>query len=206
MEEEIRIQPRKMTISSIFLVPTMGIERQKLNKNGFVNSYLFCDIIPIDFDNYCLYLLFKIGENNSSFEEFLVFLKQNIQGEIIYEYETVDNFFIIVCKLDEVLNEDIEKILNGNYSKISDKLLNRIPKFINIDTRFGKTKEYSFAYMIYKKNKILKEMWEKILDIKLDEDSEVWDKKTIEDETLSFQKIAEMEEYLKTLKIQKNEK
>jgi hypothetical protein len=206
MGEEIKIQPRKMTISSIFLVPLLGIDRTKLNANGYVNSYLFCNIIPIDFDNYCLYLLFKISENNSEFEEFLIFLKQNIKGEIIYEYETVDSFFILVYKLEDEINEDIEKILNGDYSKISDKLLNKIPKFININTRFGKTKEYSFAYMIYKKNKILREMWEKILDIKLDEESEVWDKKSIEDETLTFKKIEEMEEYLKKLKMQKNEK
>lgn len=205
MDEEIKIQPRKMTISSIFLVSTLNIERAKLNKNGFVNSYLFCNILPIDFDNYCLYLLFKMSQNQNDFEEFILYVKDLLKEKIVYEYETIDNFFILVYKLDDSLNEDIQKILDGSYSKIGQNLLDRIPKFITINTRFGKTKENSFAYMIYKKDKILREMWEKILSIKLDEDSEVWDKKSIEDETLSFEKIAEMEEYLSKLKNLKNE-
>ena len=59
----------RKTITSIFMVPTLGINREKLVENGYINGYLSDSRRDVQHRN-VVYLLFKPA-NLDKFREFL---------------------------------------------------------------------------------------------------------------------------------------
>ena len=59
----------KKTITSIFIVPTLSIGKEKLVDNGFINGYIKDGRREIQYNN-AVYLLFK-PENLDKFKDFL---------------------------------------------------------------------------------------------------------------------------------------
>ena len=59
----------KKTITSIFIVPTLSIPKEKLADNGYINGYIKDGKREIQYEN-AVYLLFK-PENLDKFRDFL---------------------------------------------------------------------------------------------------------------------------------------
>ena len=89
---------KKWTISSIFLLPTLRLNREKLKEFGFENAYIKDIEKEGEYEN-CLFLLFK----PSDYDGFMDFVEReydNKDSGILEDYDYAGGFVILVYKLD----------------------------------------------------------------------------------------------------------
>jgi len=177
------------TITSIFIVPTLSIAREKLADNGYINGYIKDGMRDIQYKN-AVYLLFK-PENLDKFKEFLDEEYERTKS-IIDDYDYEDGYVVLVYKLNTIYQKDFKLVKQGKYSKTSKQFQELFPKTMRvyISTNTFETK-LTLQYRIFNKTEDLKEFWEEKIDMKLDEDSEVWTMFVEDKEILNLEKIKE---------------
>ena len=179
---------RKHTITSIFIVPTLSIGREKLIDNGFVNGYIKDGMRDTQYEN-AVYILFK-PEN---LDKFRVFLDREYERtkSIIDDYDYEDGYVVVVYEINSKLKNDIELIKQGKYSKTSPAFQGIFPKVVKIKKNGLQKDEISLQYRVFNKTEDLVQFWEDKLGIELPEDLEVWHGFFEEFETLDLIKIKE---------------
>lgn len=176
----------KKTITSIFMVPTLKIDRNKLIENGFINGYLSDERRDVQHRN-AVCLLFK-PTNLDKFREFLVDETERTNN-IIDDYDYEEGYVVIVYKLDDKWKEDFMLIREGLYSRTSEDFQKMFSKVIKIVKNGLHKDEISLQYRIFRKTDDLKQYWEDRLDIVFTDDMEVWDGFDSTKETLNLDKI-----------------
>ena len=178
----------KKTITSIFIVPTLSIGKEKLVDNGFINGYIKDGGREVQYDN-SIYILFK-PENLDKFKEFLDEEYERTKS-IIDDYDYEDGYVVVVYQLNSKLDKDIELIKQGKYSQTSPKFQEIFPKIVKLKRNGLLKDEVSLQYRIFNKTKDLIQFWEDKLDIEFDYSYEVWDGFFEENETLNLDKLKE---------------
>ena len=178
----------KKTITSIFIVPTLSIGKEKLVDNGFINGYIKDGEREVQYDN-SIYILFK-PENLDKFKEFLDEEYERTKY-IIDDYDYEDGYVVVVYQLNSKLDKDIELIKQGKYSQTSPKFQEIFPKIVKLKRNGLLKDEVSLQYRIFNKTKDLIQFWEDKLDIEFDDSYEVWDGFFEENETLNLDKLKE---------------
>ena len=174
------------TITSIFIVPTLSISREKLADNEFINGFIKDDRKDIQYNN-AVYLLFK-PNNLDKFREFLDEEYERTK-QIIDDYDYEDGYVVVVYTLNDKLKEDIKLIKQGKYSRTSAKFQEIFPKIIKTK-KFGYSRdEISLQYRIFNKTEDLRKYWEDLIGISLDDSMEMWEGFFEERETLNLDKI-----------------
>jgi hypothetical protein len=178
----------KKTITSIFIVPTLSINKEKLADNGYINGYIKDGRKEIQYDK-SIYLLFK----PKNLGRFRIFLDEEYERtkQIIDDYDYEDGYVVIVYKLNEKLDSDIELIKQGKYSQTSPKFQEIFPKIVKINKSGTHKDEISLQFRIFNKTKDLRKYWEDKLGVDFDEDMEVWEGFFEENETLNLEKLIE---------------
>lgn len=179
----------KKTITSIFLVPTLSIGREKLIDNGFINGYIKDDRREVQYDG-CIYLLFKPKD----LDKFRFFLDDEYDRtkQIIDDYDYEDGYVVVVYELNQKLESDVELIKQGKYSKTSKKFQEIFPKIVKIKKNGLHRDEISLQYRVFNKTEDLKQYWEDKLGMELDENIEVWEGFFEDNESLNLDKIKEL--------------
>lgn len=182
---------RRNTITSIFLVPTLKINRDKLKSNNFINGYIE-DIRRDAQYKDAVYLLFKPAD----LDKFRVFLdEQQTRKDILDDYDYEDGYVVVVYKLNSKWKKDFALIKEGLYSKTSKEFQNTFPKIINVTTEYGGTKQTpALQHRIFSRSSQLIEFWEEKLDVKFTEDMEVWDGFDFKKEILDLDIVKQEEE------------
>jgi len=178
----------KKTITSIFMVPTLKINRDKLKENGYLNGYMSDVRRDVQYQN-AVYLLFQ-PSNLDKFREFLDGEAERTK-QIIDDYDYEDGFVVLVCKLNPKFKKDFKLIKQGKYSKTSKGFQDLFPKVVKILRNGLQKDEPSLQLRIFKKTEDLKEFWEEKLDVTFDENYEVWDGWDEQREVLNLDKIKE---------------
>ena len=176
----------KKTITSIFIVPTLSIGREKLGDNGFINGYIKDGRKDVQYEG-CVYLLFK-PENLDKFREFLDVEYERTKS-IIDDYDYEDGYVVIVYMLNSKLEKDFDLIKQGKYSKTSSAFQSIFPKIVKLKRNNLYKDEISLQYRIFNKTEDLKKYWEDKFDAELDADMEVWSTFIEEDEILNLDKL-----------------
>lgn len=178
----------KKTITSIFMVPTLKINRDKLKRNGFVNGYILDCEKEFPYEN-CVYVLFK----PDNIENFRDFLQDEYERTIsvIEDYDYKDGYVVVVYQLDEKFEKDFKLIKQGKYSKTSKQFQEIFPRIVKIKHEGLNRDEISLQYRIFNKTDDLREYWENKIGITFDENMEVWTGWNEEKETLNIQKLKE---------------
>ena len=170
------------TITSIFMVPTLKIPKEQLEKNNFINGYIKDLNRDVQYEN-AVYLLFK-PENIDIFREFVDSEYERTQA-LIDDYNYDDKHIVLVYQLDNNFKNDFELIKQGKYSKTSKEFQNLIPEDKEFYIKGKQIKKKSLQYNIFNKTKELLEYWEEILDVQFKEEYELWYKFKEESETLN---------------------
>ena len=178
----------KKTITSIFIVPTLSIGKERLVDNGFINGYIKDGSRDVQYEN-SVYVLFK-PENLDKFREFLDSEYERTK-QIIDDYDYEDGYVVVVYMLNEKLENDIELIKQGKYSQTSPKFQEIFPKVVKVKKNGLYKDEISLQYRIFNKTQDLKKFWEDKIGVTLDPDMEVWDGFFEENETLNLDKLKE---------------
>jgi hypothetical protein len=181
----------KKTITSIFMVPTLKINRDKLKENGYLNGYMSDVRRDVQYQN-AVYLLFQ-PSNLDKFREFLDGEAERTK-QIIDDYDYEDGFVVVVYTLDKKWKKDFALVREGLYSRTSKEFQDSFPKVIKIIKNGLHRDEISLQFRIFNKTDDLRSYWEDRLDMEFTEDMEVWDGFDIENEVLDLDKIKQIEE------------
>ena len=100
----------KKTITSIFIVPTLSIGKERLLDNGYINGYIKDNRKEVQYEN-CVYILFR-PENLDKFKDFLDEEYERTKS-IIDDYDYEDGFVVVVYVLNVRLTDDISLIKQG---------------------------------------------------------------------------------------------
>ena len=178
----------KKTITSIFIVPTLSIGREKLMDNGFINGYIKDSRKEVQYEG-CIYLLFK-PKDLDKFKEFLDVEYERTKS-IIDDYDYEDGFVVVIYMLNKKLEKDIALIKKGKYSRTSPAFQSIFPKVVKLRRNGFYKDEISLQYRIFNKTEDLKQFWEDKFGMEIDEDMEVWEGFFEENEILNIDKLKE---------------
>jgi hypothetical protein len=176
----------KKTITSIFIVPILKINKDDLKNNGYSNGYVEDDRKDVQYEN-SLYLLFK-PENLDRFRTFLDNEYERTKN-IIDDYDYENGYVVIVYKIDDKFKKDVQLIKEGKYSKTSKVFQEMFPKTIKIQRDGLSRDEISLQYRVFNKTPDLIEFWEKKLNVTFDDAQELWEMFVKEEEILNLDKI-----------------
>jgi hypothetical protein len=178
----------KKTITTAFIVPTLGIPKEQLNINDFINGYSKDAGREVQYEN-CIYVLFR----PSNVDRFRLFLEKEYERvKVVDDYDYEGGYVIVVYELDKKYSKDFSLVRQGKYSKTSKQFQEQFSKMVKINTGGNNFREdVSLQYRVFTKSKDLVEYWETRLDIKIDEDQELWNGFHEEMETLYIDKIRE---------------
>lgn len=176
----------KKTISTIFMLPTLKISKEKLSENGFINCFEFDEGHDVSYPN-AIFLLFK----PTDFRTFRAFLDEEYERttNIIEDYDYGKGFVVVVYKLDNKYVKDFNLIRNGRYSKTSKAFQSLFNKTIKIIRNGTYAEEISLQFRIFNKTKDLIDFWEEKMGIRLAADMEVWQAYEKEREILTIVKL-----------------
>lgn len=160
---------RSWTATNIFVVPTLGIQRQKLLDVGLLNAYIKDEMREYEG---VVYLLFA-PKNMERFEEFLG--EERKKNKVIDEYDYPGGLVMVVFKYPEKIKEDVELIMQGKFSKTSSTYKNMILKSYTITTMGRQREEITIQHQIFSKSQSIMDYWYDILGLTFEKDSEVWE-------------------------------
>lgn len=181
----------KKTVTSIFMVPTLKIDRDELKENGYINGYSIDKRREVHYDG-CIYLLFK-PKDLDAFREFLDKEYERTKN-VVDDYDYEDGYVVVVYKLDPKWKKDFANVREGLYSRTSKKFQDSFPKTIVV--KRGKQvakEETTLQHRVFKKSDDLRNYWEERIDLKFTDDMEVWEGFHIENETLDLEKFKQEE-------------
>lgn len=178
----------KRTITSIFIVPTLGIDRNSLKENSFLNGYVEDASKDVQYSK-CVYLLFR----PTDLDKFRTFLdgEHERTKSIIDDYDHEGGFVILVYKLDDKFKTDYGLVKLGRYSKTSKEFQALFPKVVKVHTGKTHKEEISLQYRIFNKTEDLRNYWSDLLDIEFTDDMEVWQGWIEEKEILNINQLKE---------------
>lgn len=178
----------KKNVTSIFMVPTLKVNKDYLKESGFINGYVM-DAHRDDQYEGCIYMLFR-PEDIDIFKEFLQ-NEYDRAKNIIEDYDYEDGFVVIVYQLDKKFKRDFELIKEGKYSKTSTSFQELFPKTIKMNRNGYFKEEITLQHRIFNKTKDLREYWENKIGVAFDENMEVWTGWNDENETLNIENLKE---------------
>lgn len=177
----------KKTITTIFIVRSLNIDRKKLEDNGFMNGYE--RDVEEDSPQYedSVYLLFKPFD----LQKFRIFLEDEVDKtpQIVDDYDYDGGYVVVVYKLEGKFKKDYRLIREGKYSQTSPQFQKLFPKITKIIKNGVSKDEVSVQHRIFNKTEDLRKFWEDKFGVEFDETMEVWEGYFKENEVLNINKI-----------------
>jgi hypothetical protein len=162
------------TITSIFMVPSLGVPREPISKlleNGFINAYIKDEMNDKHYED-CIFLLFR-PEFPSRFRKFLN--REYVRTKaIIEDYDYPNGFVIVVYKLVSKYASDYEHVKQGKYSKTSKEFQNLFPETIELIKDGNSIVEKSLQYRVFNRTPDLMQYWRERKLFSFKEDQELW--------------------------------
>lgn len=168
-------------VSNVFVVPLLNIGRDRLLKQGFINSFLLSGQEE-EYDN-AIHLLFQ-PKSMASFNDFVAEERER-PVSILDERDYPNDHILLSYGIPEKFLDDMEKIWSGQYSKVSDVFKEAIPYYVE-KMSGQKTSEMTVQHMVFTKSAKLRAHWEKEFNTTMDKYQELWTKPTREKETFKI--------------------
>jgi len=168
------------------MVPTLGISKEGLKNNNFLNGYIKDERRDIQYEN-SVYLLFK-PTNLDKFKDFLDYEYERTP-DLIDDYDYEGGFIVVVYKLNSRFRKDFELIKRGQYSKTSEEFQEIFPKSVIVVEGKKSIEKMSLQHRIFNKTEDMIEYWEKRIGVDFDHKMEVWRGWENDKEILELDKI-----------------
>lgn len=176
----------KKTITTIFIIPTLKINRDDLAKNGFLNGYMKDERRDVQYTD-SVYLLFQPRD----LDKFKLFLDSEYERTkfIVDDYNYEDGFVVLVYKLNMKFRKDFDLVMKGKYSQTSPSFQSMFPKIVKVKKNGIWKEEMSLQHRAFNKTDDLRKYWEEKLGVDFDESMEVWEGFIEENEILNLDKL-----------------
>lgn len=164
---------RAVNATTLFLIPLFNIKRDKLIMHGFESAYIKDEMREIEYKN-AIFLLFRPFKSVDAFNEF-VEQERKRGAPIIDEYDYVDGWTVLVYQYADKWEEDVSIIMDGKFSKVSDRFKKMIPATVEEIVNGYRKEKASIQHQIFNKTPYIKEYWKKTLDIDIEDCEEHWE-------------------------------
>lgn len=190
------VHQTKFNKITVFLTKfVFGENLELLKKLGYVDGYIK-DPLIIELeglkDYKYLFLLFKNKKMSANQVAKIIKDLTMVKSDILFSYEIIDDYFMILLDFPNEYREDYLNIINGSYSKLSEKFKNKFPSTVDVKNEQGKRigKEYTLYHQIFNKTEWLKNFWRERLNlVELDDSLELWQKPDERDLTFNIKQI-----------------
>lgn len=161
------------TNTTLFLVPTLSINKAYLDKFGFVNAYLRDVNHDVQYED-AIYLLFK-PEDLALFEKFVQSERRRTKNLFIEDYDCGYGYVVLVYKIPPQYLADYKLFLEGKYSKFSKEFMDLFDETVPSTDEWGYDRlENSLYFHIFHRSKAMKNYLEEKFGVELEKDSEYW--------------------------------
>lgn len=163
---------RKISATNLFVVPILGIGREKLLGVGFVEAFVKDELRELEYEN-AVYLLFR----PEKWDEFNVFVEEQRERKapIVDEYVYSDGWAVLVYQYPKKFKRDVDILMTGKFSKVSAEFKAAHNKWYKVSSINGVVQEeMTNQWLIFTKDERVKDYWKKELDLNFDKDDEVW--------------------------------
>jgi hypothetical protein len=148
----------KKTITTIFIAPTLQIDRSFLDENNFINAYLG----DIDNDLYheedAVFLLFK-PKDKLAFNSFLEKERERTEN-LLDDYDHDNGYVVVVYLLNKDYEADFGLIRNSKYSQTSKEFQKLFPEKVKDYSNLKGRMLPSLQHMVFNKDERLRTYWE----------------------------------------------
>lgn len=146
----------KWTATNLFVVPTLGITRGRLNIFGLENAYIKDEVKGIDYER-GVYMLFR-PKDTFRFGEFLE--EERSSGAVIVdEYDYRDGYTMVVYQYPRKWKEDVDIIMTGKFSQVSEGFKATVPRLTKSVVGGKEMDGINSQHKIYEGAEDLKEYW-----------------------------------------------
>jgi len=173
----------RWNVSNLFLVPLLNIGRNRLDKHGFINSYILNQEEELDYESDRHQFL--MPQNMGDVKDFKEDEKER-RAVILDEHDYPGGFILLTYELPKRFKRDYQLILQGKFSKTSEAYRSAIPAVVKTKSNNVITSTASLQHMVFNKDAALKQFWEKMFDVTMEEDQELWTCPTVEQETFKI--------------------
>lgn len=185
-----------ITCSRLFLLPliyhdTEGESLYSLRRIGLVNSYLYDPRMPSKFKKDDVILAVFFPNDDRDYDALYEYLNKieshRCHGIYVYEKQKC----VVVCyEFTESINKIIKLFWKGQYSKFPEELKDVISGMKKPTKVLSyKNNTSTLQRMIFDKDPLMKEYWEKVTGVKLPDNAELWSKPSVEKETLNIENL-----------------
>lgn len=168
--------------TTVFLTKFIfGDNFDMMKKAGFIDSYTsdpnIMNILTLGQNQRLLFLLFKNKKIGLEQMKKIVTDLAAIPVQIVFSYELVNDYSMIVVDFPEKYIQDYDFITQGKYSKLSDSFKDKFPVSREVSNSKGQRmgREYTIYYHIFNKTDWLKNvLMERLGLMELDDKLELW--------------------------------
>lgn len=181
----------RKTDTTIFLMPVLGIDRDKLDVHNFIDAFLD-DIGRQVHHMNCIYILFHPDD----MEEFQYFVESEKErgNDIVDDYDYAGGYVVVVYRFPREFLMDMELILDGRYSETSMEFKKKFLQVKKIVTDTGLRRDIpSLQWLVFKKSDDVRMSWLEDFNVEIGEDQEVWGKPNMAREILDIEQIKNKE-------------
>lgn len=182
-EEKAKVfQERFNKITTFLTYPIFQENFDIIKKSGFVNSFTqdpeIMEMLTLSGVQRFLFLLFKNKKMNLEELKKIVSALAQIPVEIVFAYELVNDYSMIVVEFPDKYLYDYDHVVKGEYSKLSQSFKDKFPVTKDLVSPNGVYigKEYTLYHHIFNKTNWLKDFWMERLGLaELSDKMEFWE-------------------------------
>jgi hypothetical protein len=187
-EKAKNFQGKFNRITTFLAKPIFQENFDVIKKSGFINAFTsdpeIMELLTLSSNQRFLFLLFKNKKMNLDELKKIVSTLAQIPVEIVFAYELVNDYSMIVVEYPDKYLYDFDHVVKGEYSKLSQSFKEKFPMTKDINSPHGvwMAKEYTLYYHIFNKTEWLKNFWLERLGLAdLSEKMEFWTQPSQED-------------------------
>lgn len=174
------------TVTSIFMVATLSISKEELNRNGFINAYADDELHTIKYPQGEVVFVLLKPSDFSKFNEFLN--KEYERNNVLEDYDYEGGYVVIVYSLNKDFKKDFDLIREGKYSKTSKQFQKLFTENIQLNGKIEK----SLQYRVFNKTEDLIAYWNERVGEALPLGHELWEMYDLQKETLNINNIKQL--------------
>jgi hypothetical protein len=174
----------KLNCSTLFLLHPLGLSRKQLQGTGFINCYLRDKNKP-EYEGLNVVFMLFLPKAQDKFRYFTESEKARTPL-FIDQYDLEDGYTVMVYELPENMADDFELFKQGKYSQLSDTYLASLPKQVAVPTKNGYQTSNTVQWMIIGQLEEWRDLLETEFNAPVERDTEMWQKMSWEDETISI--------------------
>ena len=176
----------RSTYTTMFLVPSLGIDRELLREMGFIDGYLDDVSRDVHYSN-AIYMLFKPPD----YGKFNIFTEneRTRTTRLVDDYDYEGGWAVLVYLIEERFLPDYQLFMESRYSRFSEPFKSTIPRITRVESAGRRMDVLSIPFRVMSRHPDLIEYWEDKMGVTFTDDMELLPAVNMSREVLDIDEI-----------------